>query len=109
MLTEAKYGLVRHSGSGVGVGYFGYVIAFVQFIAFLVGGVCVFAWLATIPYCDTCKKYFKNIFYKTILFSDKDTFTPFYGKLISVSSLSNEYFQSLKRRDEHIKNNQGCF
>ncbi len=109
MLTKAKYGLVRPIGSGVEIGYFGYVIAFIQFIAFLVGGVCVWGWLALIPFCDACNKYFKSIFSKIILFSDKDTFTPFYDKLISVPSLSHEYFLLLKKQDEDIKNNQGCF
>lgn len=107
MLTKAKYGLVSTS-SGVEVGYFGYVIAFVQFIAFLVGGVCVFAWLATISYCAACNKYSKSIFSKIILFSDKDTFTPFYEELISVPSLSPKYFLLLKRQDEDVKNSQGC-
>ncbi len=108
VLTKAKYGLVRHSGSGVEAGYFGYVIAFIQFIAFLVGGVCVWGWLYLIPFCDACNKYFKSIFSKIILFSDKDTFTPFYEELISVPSLSPKYFLLLKRQDEDVKNSQGC-
>lgn len=41
------------------LGGFGYVTAALQIIGFAFGGVAIFGYLSTLPYCDTCRKYLK--------------------------------------------------
>jgi hypothetical protein len=63
-LTHAQYGLTLHGsqvGSSLEVGVFGYVIAFLQFLALVSGGGIVFVLLADKPYCDDCGKFLKKI------------------------------------------------
>jgi hypothetical protein len=63
-LTHAQYGLHLYGarvGSSPEVGVFGYVIAFLQFLALVAGGGIVFVLLADKPYCNDCRKFLKKI------------------------------------------------
>ena len=57
--------VVRHASIRVGhgrastgeLGGFGYVYAIIQIIGFALGGVVVYGWLASQPYCEKCSRY----------------------------------------------------
>ena len=66
-LTHAKYGLIVYgyqpggADGGMEAGFLGYVVAVLQFLALVAGGLAVYAVLADKPYCDGCSKFLKQV------------------------------------------------
>jgi hypothetical protein len=43
------------------LGSFGYIFALIQLIGFSIGGLCVFAFLLEIPFCQKCSEYLRKV------------------------------------------------
>lgn len=97
MLTHAEYGLIVYGfrpDGGMEVGFLGYVIAVVQFLALIVGGFSIFALLADNTYCNVCKRYTKKVL---------DQAVPFSGDLETIEilrmkePLSSAFFEEIEQ------------
>ena len=97
MLTHAEYGLIVYGyrpDGGLEVGFFGYVIAVIQFVALVVGGFAIYAFLTEKTYCDECKKYAKKILDRAVPFSgDLETIETLRTK----EPLSSAYFDEIEQ------------
>ncbi len=100
MLSHAKYGLIvygyRPGGEdgGLEVGSLGYVVAALQFVALVAGGLFMYAILANKPYCDGCAKYLESVSKLQIPFAgDMDTVK----ELRKSTPLSASYFRQLRQ------------
>jgi len=82
-LTQGQYS-IGHVGTGSGftVGSFGYVLAGIQFLGFLLGGGVMCAWLFQQPYCDKCSKYFKVLGKRQFKFAKWEELAPFFNALL---------------------------
>lgn len=99
LLTKAKYGFGRAgmAHNAVEVGSFGYVLGAIQFLGFAFGGFCVWAWLATIPYCEGCLKYFNSINKKEHSFANPEMFVPFHELLRKNQSSGGSYIEMINQ------------
>lgn len=97
MLTHAEYGLIvygyRPEGS-MEVGFLGYIIAVVQFLALIAGGFMIYALLADKAYCNECKRYTRKVLDKAVPFSgDLETI-----ELIRMKEpLSSAFFDEIEK------------
>lgn len=63
------------------VGQFGYWLAVIQFVGFIVGGFAMWAALRNHPTCITCGRYLRKLIKKSQTFSTQDEFTQYYDQL----------------------------
>ncbi len=98
-LSHSKYGLIVHGyrpggpDGGLEIGFLGYVVAVLQFLALVAGGVAVYAILAEKPYCEACSKFLRTAYKAQV---------PFAGGMDTVDTLrttenaSRNYFEQLR-------------
>jgi hypothetical protein len=96
VLTKAEYGLMRSQNAKFEVGAFGYVIAALQLVAFMLGGFGSYLALTSKPFCDRCEKYLKTLSSLKKTFADQPVFESFATRLHSLSPPSAEYLHILK-------------
>jgi hypothetical protein len=82
VLTNAHY-TVRFRDVGE-VCFVGYLLAGVQFIAYLVGGLATYGALKDQPFCAACNLYMKTLGEKKKSFADSEIATSHYEKLGTV-------------------------
>jgi hypothetical protein len=80
-LTKSHYRFGRSLDIGE-VGKFGYGLAFIEFIGFLLGGLSVYAILLNRPTCAPCNKYLRSLARKNKNFVNLENFTGYYEGLI---------------------------
>lgn len=107
VLTKAEYGLMR-SSAHFEVGAFGYVIAALQLVAFMLGGLGSYLALSAKPFCDRCDKYMKGIAGVKQVFEDAKAFEPFSQRLYSLSPPSADYLHILKEPHDVPKPKAGA-
>ena len=56
---EFRYRTTELGGTGQ-LGGLGYGVASLQVLGFALGGLAVYGYLTSVPYCDTCSRYFAN-------------------------------------------------
>jgi hypothetical protein len=66
------------------VGNFGRVLAFIQFLGFIVGGIFVFVMLRVYPVCEKCGRYLRTLAKRSQLFSKQEDFTRYYDTVFEV-------------------------
>jgi hypothetical protein len=99
-LSHAKYGLIVHGyrpggpDGGLEVGAFGYVVAVLQFLALVIGGFAIYAFLNDKPYCDPCGKYLERIMKRQLPFAGDMSVL---AELRSVEAPSEQYFERLRQ------------
>jgi hypothetical protein len=108
-LTTAKYSLARHRTSGgIEVGSFGYVLAGIQLLGFVVGGLCIFGALISMDICDKCQKYFRSLVSITKTFSNSQAYEKFGEKFLKAEPPSSEYLAGLEEPHTVAKVEQGA-
>jgi hypothetical protein len=60
------------------VGTFGYWLAAIQFVGFLIGGFVVYIFLRTYPTCETCGRYLRTLIKHKQNFNNQDEFGQYY-------------------------------
>jgi len=73
----------RHFGSTGELGTLGYVYAGLQILGFSFGGLGAYCWLLTMPYCETCSKYFAHKVTIDRYADDPDKLVAFMETLVS--------------------------
>jgi hypothetical protein len=96
MLTETHYQVGRRGRDTGEVGNFGYVLAGLQFVAFVIGSLAVFVWLLTKPYCATCQKYYRKLAKTEKMFPDEDSYAAYHKALFAKPIGSPEFKEDLK-------------
>lgn len=99
MLTASVYSISR--STEFELGYFGYLIAFIQFIGLMAGGLGVYGLLHAKPYCDRCILYLQKSETYKHLFRDSDAFMPYLEKIRKDRPLSD--YRTLLNEEHHIK------
>ncbi|MBB6220250.1 hypothetical protein [Rhizobium leguminosarum] len=82
------------------VGNFGRVLAFTQFLGFIVGGIFVFVMLRVYPVCEQCARYLRILAKKTQLFSKQEDFTRFYDTVFEVPVDGPDFVTLMKWQQE---------
>jgi hypothetical protein len=91
-LTSAHYRIGRGGQVDTGaVGEFGYWLAVIQFIGFLVGGFFIFIILLSYPVCTKCQKYFRLLAKRSKHFETTDAFTTYYDNIFRLPVDSIEF------------------
>lgn len=67
------------------VGSFGYWLAAIQFVGFLVGGVAVFIFLRIYPTCQSCGRYLRTLLKHNQNFNDQEEFAKYYDTVFQHS------------------------
>ena len=80
-LTEAHYSVGRGMRDTGKVGSFGYALAIIQFIGFLIGGLGVFGFLMSKPVCQKCNMYFRPLSKRAKVFTDAESGAQYYDDL----------------------------
>jgi transcription elongation factor Elf1 len=79
ILTKAHYQMGRGMQIDTGeIGSFGYFLAFLQFLGFMVGGAFVYIHLSDQAACKACGRYLHTVAKKEDSFDDYDTFAAYY-------------------------------
>lgn len=80
-LTSMEMTVGRGQTNTGQVGDFGYVLAGLEFLGFIVGGIFVWLLLRTQPVCAKCGRYVRNLVKRTQQFSTQDEFAGAYDNL----------------------------
>jgi hypothetical protein len=79
ILTKAHYHVGRAMQIDTGeTGSFGYFLALLQFLGFMIGGAFVYLHLSNQPACKDCNRYLHAVAKKEDSFDDYDTFAAYY-------------------------------
>jgi hypothetical protein len=98
-LTTAHMRVGRGTGVDTGeVGSFGYWLAAIDFIGFLLGGASVYITLKMQPACDECGKYLRQAVKKADSFDTIDEFADYYDNVYS-HPVDSEAFANHVGRD----------
>jgi hypothetical protein len=77
-LTKMHMRVGRGAQDAGEVGSFGYWLAVIQFVGFLVGGVAVFIFLKGYPTCQACGRYLRTLFKHKQNFNAQEEFSLYY-------------------------------
>jgi hypothetical protein len=88
--SEMRFGRALQFNGGE-VGSFGYWLAVIEFIGFLVGGAFVYMALAAQPTCLECQKYLRPSLKKKDSFSDVEELAPYYDNVYTYPVDSTEF------------------
>lgn len=80
-LTTAHYRIGRGMTDTGEVGTFGYWLAVLQFVGFLVGGLAVWFILRAKPVCSKCNLYLRPLFKRQKSFANVEVASPYYDTL----------------------------
>lgn len=98
MMTKVHMRLGRGAGVDTGeVGSFGYWLALLDFIGFLIGGGFVYFLLKSAPSCEGCDKYLRSTLKKKDSFVDSEEFTPYYQNVYVHPVDSSEFVAHVGR------------
>jgi hypothetical protein len=83
-LTSMEMSIGRSmTSTGQAVGDFGYVLAGIQFIGFIVGGIFVWLMLRNQPVHEKCGRYLRNLVKREQQFSTQEDFSKAYDSLFA--------------------------
>ena len=88
------------------MGSFGYFVAVLQFVAFILGGIAMFIFLWTYPTCETCTRYLRTLAKGQKKFANQDDFTAFYDGMFEVP-VDGPEFAALMKNGEKVKDEKG--
>ena len=83
-LTKAHFRIGRAATDTGEVGTFGYWMAVIQFVGFLVGGLAIFMFLKVKPVCQSCNLYLRSLAKKEKSFADADLAGGYYDRLFTL-------------------------
>ncbi|ARQ08538.1 hypothetical protein NXC12_CH00446 [Rhizobium etli] len=88
---------VGRAGTNTGdIGDYGRILAFIQFLGFVVGGVSVWLMLRVYPVCEKCGRYLRTLAKKQQIFSTQEDFTRYYDNLFEVPVDGPHFAQLMK-------------
>ena len=82
-LTHQEIRTARGAQVSTPVGDFGYWLASIQFVGFLVGGLCIYGWLVSSPFCKLCNKYYRKKAERARYFGNPEAASEYYDGLFS--------------------------
>jgi hypothetical protein len=107
-LTTAHYRVGRGAQLDTGeVGQFGYWLAVIQFIGFLVGGFVAFGHLLSHPVCSHCKKYLRVLAKSEKAFPSGEDLATYHDTLFQLPADSRDFAQMAKA--EHKATGKGTW
>jgi hypothetical protein len=77
-------------------GAWGYLIAAIHFLGFLVGGVCVYAFLQSKPVCEACNLYLRTLAKKEKIFASSEAASAYYDRVFTVPLDSQEFISLIQ-------------
>ena len=89
------------------VGQFGWWLAGIEYIGFLVGGVAAFLLLRAYPSCQGCNLYLRKIAKKEQFFSEQDDFGRYYDQLFNYGVDGPEFKSLLQWSPKEGKSEKG--
>jgi hypothetical protein len=108
MLTSAHYRIGRMQADVGSVGAFGYVLAAIQFLGFLFGGLVVYAMLHAKPVCEPCNLYLRSLATKRKGYRSGEEASVYYDKLFS-HPVDSEEFAALIQSEAKSGSHHGAF
>ncbi len=108
-LTSAHYHAGRTLQIDTGeVGRFGYWLAAIQFVGFLVGGLCTFAFLLDQPICQQCKKYLRVLAKTDKIFGNANDLAQYHDALFELP-VDSPQFAEMMREQHKMKGVKGTW
>lgn len=95
-LTEARYQVGRRLDDTVVVGQYGYALAIMQLIGFVLGAVAVYIVLRRQPMCQSCNVYMKPRVKKRHIFANEDDFWLYYNNIRDLDTRSTLFADMVK-------------
>jgi hypothetical protein len=97
-LTTASY---RFKTASTGeLGSFGYVVAGIQFVGFLVGGLSVYGHLIDKPECESCQAYLRPIAKKMHIFGESERAAEYWDQLFQTPFDSDEFADLIRAENK---------
>jgi hypothetical protein len=90
-LTSAHYRVGRGARDVGEIGEFGYWLAAIQFVGFLIGGLGVFGILLSHPICEQCKKFFRVLANTDKLFISGNDLAQYHDSLFQLPVDSQQF------------------
>jgi hypothetical protein len=107
-LTSAHYRVGRAGQVDTGeVGQFGYWLALIQFVGFLLGGFGIYVVLLSYPVCQNCQKYFRVLAKRTKHFNTSESFSVYYENIFRLPLDSNEFAAAVSKEHKLSKIDKG--
>lgn len=97
-LTSAHYSIGRRATDLGEVGRLGYLLATLQFLGFLAGGLAIYGWLLAKPVCAACNLYLRPLSRREKTFPSPDSATD-YLEALSRYAVGGPEFAALIRSD----------
>jgi hypothetical protein len=105
-LTKSHYRFGRMQADTGEAGDFGYLMAILQFVGFLIGGICVYGYLLSKPVCPTCALFFRSLSKKAKTFLSIDDAGPYYDGLFATPVDGPEFAEKI-RANAKVKAQKG--
>lgn len=107
-LTSAHYKFGRGQSDMGEAGSFGYWMAVIQFVGFLVGGLAIYMFLKAKAVCETCEFYMRPLVKKQKTFADGETASAYFDAVFTLP-VDGPDFATLIRADATVaKSEQGA-
>jgi hypothetical protein len=107
-LTKAHYRIGRGAVDTGEVGAFGYWMAAIQFVGFLVGGLAIFMFLRKKPVCQSCNLYLRPLTKKQKSFANGDTAAGYYDRLFTLPVDGPDFAELIRSVAKVAKPAQGA-
>ena len=106
-LTKAHYHFGRGNQDMGEAGEFGYWMAIIQFVGFLLGGICIFGFLLSRPVCSKCNKYLRVLVKCVKQFSNIESLGLYYDEIFQHPVDSEEFANMVKSKCSVAKTEKG--
>jgi hypothetical protein len=90
------------------LGSVGYGVAAIYFVGFLLGGLMVWGFLRTRPFCSACDVYFRKLFKRSRSYADTDGALRYYNQIFSHPFESEEFASLLRAHSKVAKPTKGA-
>lgn len=107
-LTKAHYRIGRGATDTGEVGTFGYWMAVIQFMGFLVGGLAIFMFLRAKPVCQSCNLYLRPLAKKQKCFANAESAGAYYDRLFTLPVDGPDFAELIRSAAKVDKPGQGA-
>ena len=107
-LTKAHYRIGRGATDTGEIGTFGYWMAVIQFVGFLVGGLAIFMFLKAKPVCQSCNLYLRPLAKRQKSFADAELAGGYYDRLFALPVDGPEFAELIQSTAKVDKPAQGA-
>jgi hypothetical protein len=107
-LTSAHYKFGRAQSDMGEAGSFGYLMAAIQFVGFLVGGLAIYGFLKAKAVCEACDLYMRPLAKKQKTFANAEAASAYFDTVFTLPLDSTDFAELIKSQATVAKPEQGA-